>query len=347
MKILITASNMVHINNFHLPYIEKFKEQGDDVYVLASGVNADFNVGFKKKLLSVKNLLLTFKIRRILKKEQFDVVMLNTSLCAFYVRLAMKGLKKRPHVINTVHGYLFSLNSSKVKRSIYLLCEKFLRKQTDNIIVMNDEDLEIATSNRLCLDKIYRCDGMGFVKRLSTKQNSKSISEKTRLTFVGEISKRKNQQFLIKALKSLKNADLTLVGDGKERKRLEKLIKKLRIDDRVRITGFTKDIGRYLAETDIYVSASSIEGLPFNILEAMEAGLPIVASDIKGHRDLLPKDCLYELNNQDEFVKKIEKAFENKVKYDVEKYRLKNALKNNMEIYNLCIKNYKLLLQNR
>ena len=107
MKILITASTMVHIKNFHLPYIEKFKENGDEVYVLANGEGADFNVPFEKKTLSFKNLALISKIRKILKQEQFDVIYLHTTLAAFYVRLALKGLKKKPYVINTVHGYLF------------------------------------------------------------------------------------------------------------------------------------------------------------------------------------------------------------------------------------------------
>ena len=56
MKILIAASNMVHIKNFHLPYIQKFKDDGHDVYVMASGDGADFDIPFKKRALSLKNL---------------------------------------------------------------------------------------------------------------------------------------------------------------------------------------------------------------------------------------------------------------------------------------------------
>ena len=112
MKILIAASNMTHVNNFHIPYIEKFKEMGNQVSVLASGEGADFNIPFKKSVFSLKNIFLMSKIRKILKKEKFDVVYLHTTLCAFFVRLAMKGLKNRPYVINTAHGYLFSKDTS-------------------------------------------------------------------------------------------------------------------------------------------------------------------------------------------------------------------------------------------
>lgn len=332
MKILITASNMTHVNNFHLPYIEKFKELGNEVYVLSNGQNADYNIPLEKSVLSLKNFFLIPKIRKILKKENFDVVYTHTTLSAFFVRLAMKGMKKRPYVINTVHGYLFSKETSKLKNKIYLFCEKILKNQTDNIIVMNNEDYEIATKNKLCLDNVYFCNGMG-VKFPPLSEKNLANEEKIKLTFVGELSKRKNQSFLVKALKSLPNYMLTLVGDGKERKQLENLAKKLGVQDRLTITGFTKDVYTYLQNTDVYVCASTIEGLPFNIMEAMHAKLPIIASDIKGNNDLLPKESLYQLNNLNDFITKLKNTKTEKVNYDIDKYKLENVLEENVEIY--------------
>ena len=58
MKILIAASNMTHINNFHVSYIEKFKQEGHEVYTLAKGEEADFNIPFEKNVLSFGNLFL-------------------------------------------------------------------------------------------------------------------------------------------------------------------------------------------------------------------------------------------------------------------------------------------------
>lgn len=336
MKILISASNMVHINNFHRPYIEKFKENGNEVYILSSGEGADFNIPFKKSVLSLKNLFLVPKIRKIIKNEKFDVVYLHTTLSAFFVRLAMKGLKKRPYVINTVHGYLFSKNTSKIKNTIYLWCEKILKKQTDDIVTMNCEDYKIATENKLCLNKVYSCNGMGVrFPDLPTKERESSQSIK--LVFVGEITKRKNQQFLLKALTTLPNHTLTLVGDGKERKNIEKLAEKLGVRDRLNITGFTKNVYEHLLNNDIYVCASQIEGLPFNIMEAMHAGLPIVASKIKGHTDLLPSESLYEYNNEKQFVYLVNNTSTDKITYDTEKYKLENVLDENIKIYTAFI----------
>lgn len=331
MKILVVASTMVHIKNFHMPYIEEFRNLGHDVRVLASGNEADFNIPFKKKALCFKNLLLASKIKKILKKEQFDVIYLHTTLGAFYTRLALKGIKERPYVINTVHGYLFSKYEKGIKSNIYLKCEKILKEQTDDIVVMNDEDFQIATENSLCKNKVYKINGMGIT--LKTKEPLKNNDGLLNLTFVGEISKRKNQALLVKALTRLPNAMLTLVGDGKERAKIEALAKKLNVEDRLVITGFTKNVARYLSKTDIYVSASKIEGLPFNIMEAMGQGLPIVASKIKGHTDLLSTALLFECDDINSFVDAIKNTKIEQKSYDIEKYKLENVLNDNMKIY--------------
>lgn len=327
MKILISASNMVHVNNFHLPYIDYFKAQGHSVYVMASGEGADFNVPFKKSVLSPKNIFLLPKIRKIIKKEKFDIIYLHTSLSAFLVRLAIKGLKNRPRVVNTVHGYLFGNGFSRLHNLLYLLCEKITKKQTDHILVMNNEDYEIATKNKLSLDGVSKIDGFGVdFSRLSNDGEA----ENNTLVFVGELSKRKNQAFLVNAMKHLPDYKLILVGDGKERKKIEKQVKKNNLN--VTITGYDKNISTYVSKASVYVSASRVEGLPFNILEAMYLSKPILASCVKGHTDLLDKDSLFSLDNVSEFLNKLKDKKGEQV-YSLEKYSRDVVLNNNMQIY--------------
>ena len=333
MKILIAASNMVHINNFHRPYIEGFKEKGHDVYVMASGEGADFDIPFKKHSLSFRNFKLSYKIRDILKKEDFDVIYLHTSLAAFWVRMALRGVKKKPYVINTVHGYLFGNNCGRLHNALYLLCEKLLRKQTDNIVVMNREDYEIAKKHKLCKGNVYLTDGMGVNFRDKNVMPIRIKEDGLSLAFVGEISKRKNQLFLVKAMAHLPNYTLTLVGDGDGREKIEKYIAKNNLQNRVFITGFTKQAYEYIAGCDIYVSASNIEGLPFNIMEAMYLNKPIAASDIKGQCDLLSREQLYECGNMEEYVSLVQKTSTEPLLYDIQKYSLESALNKNMEIY--------------
>lgn len=334
MKIIIAASNMVHINNFHREYIDKFKSEGHEVLVLASGEGADIEIPFKKRAFSLKNAFLSLKIRKIIKQEKPDVIYLHTSLCAFWVRFALKCMKNRPLVVNTVHGYLFGNGYGSLHNKIYLLCEKILKKQTDNIVVMNEEDEKIAKENSLCLGSVYKINGMGINFLKKEIPNTTPAYPPKKLIYVGEISKRKNQIMLVRALEYLPECHLTLVGDGGERAKIEKYARTHNLSDRLTVTGFTRDVGKYIKEADLYVSASTTEGLPFNILEALKAKLPIVATRVKGQSDLLPDECLYEINDIDAFVSLVKSA--KPMTVDVKKYETEIVLEKNMEIYKAC-----------
>ncbi|MBQ8163696.1 MAG: glycosyltransferase [Clostridia bacterium] len=335
MKILIVASNMVHIKNFHMPYVNALRENGHEVYIMASGDGADFNVPFKKRSLSFKNLFLVSKIKKILKSQRFDAVLLHTTLASFWTRMAIKRLKDRPYVINTVHGYLFNEHTSFLKTKAYLFCEKLVRNVTDNIVVMNSEDMTVAIKHKLSIGEVFEIDGMGvnFSRIQPVDKPENSENELINLVFVGEISKRKNQIFLVRALKKLPDYSLTLVGDGDESNTIRKEARRLGVESRLKITGFTKNVSKYLSEADIYVSASQIEGLPFNVMEAMYARLPIVASDVKGNRDLLNQKNLYTYNDEEEYVDLVRSTPTVRVNYDMEKYTLEKVVPANTKMY--------------
>jgi N-acetyl-alpha-D-glucosaminyl L-malate synthase BshA len=82
--------------------------------------------------------------------------------------------------------------------------------------------------------------------------------------------------------KAVPNVKLLLVGDGPERAKAWRLAQKLNIDQSVQVLGVRQDIPDILAETDVYVLTSSMEGNPLSILEAMSSGVPIVSTDVGG-----------------------------------------------------------------
>ena len=98
-KILYAASNMPHINNFHTAYINALRRDGHDVKVMAKGDGADFDIPFVKKMFSRGNTACRREIKRIVAREKFDVIILNTALAAFHIRFALPK-KNRPKVIN-------------------------------------------------------------------------------------------------------------------------------------------------------------------------------------------------------------------------------------------------------
>ncbi|MDO4558361.1 MAG: glycosyltransferase, partial [Planctomycetia bacterium] len=80
---------------------------------------------------------------------------------------------------------------------------------------------------------------------------------------------------------------LLVIGDGPQRERIEMFRYECRIEDRVHLMGYRSDVAELLPLGDVLWLPSAFEGMPNAILEAMAAGLPVVASDIPGNRDLV------------------------------------------------------------
>ncbi len=338
-KILFAASTLSHIENFHVPYLNEFKKQGYIVHIMGKPNNksdiayADklIPIHFEKSMFSIKNFSIAFKIAKIIKEEKYDIVNIHTSLAAFFVRIGiMLSLKKPSLVINTVHGYLFDYNSSFLKRSILLLAEKFTKCVTDIIIVMNSEDYDIARKHKLYKKNIYKINGMGInlskfpsishEEKLLLREKFNFSENDFLLVYVAEFSKRKNQIFLLKSISNLvnngfKDIKLVLLGDGQFFDELKTYSSALNIGNNVFFIGYSKDTCTYYQLSDVCVSSSRIEGLPFNIMEAMSVGLPIVASKVKGHTDLVIQEengFLFEYDSIDEFCSYIKTLYQNK-----------------------------------
>lgn len=325
-RILYAASSMVHINNFHLDYINALRADGHEVLVMARGEGADFDIPFVKKNISRQNARCRREIRRILERERFDAIILNTTLAAFHIRRAVRG-KGRPRVVNIVHGYLFPRCGGGLRARLLLACEKYLAKRTDRVLVMNGEDFEIATENRLSLEPPVLTLGFGASCRPPMSAAEKIRAElscegKFVISFVGELSDRKNQTLLIEALPEIKrhipNAVLLLVGEGERREELAATAERLGVADSVVLTGKRCDPCDVIRASDAYASASKIEGMPFNIIEALGTGVPIVASDIKGHRDLLSDGAgiLFDPADKAELAAKIVAVHDGAVRID-------------------------------
>ena len=108
------------------------------------------------------------------------------------------------------------------------------------------------------------------------------------LVYAAEFSRRKSQSVLIRAMRWLpEQVTMVLAGEGALWNECKALAEELGLGNRILFPGQVRDIPAWYAMADAAISASRSEGLPFNIMEAMYAGLPVVASDVKGHKDLI------------------------------------------------------------
>jgi glycosyltransferase involved in cell wall biosynthesis len=97
---------------------------------------------------------------------------------------------------------------------------------------------------------------------------------------VGRVAHQKGLDVFVRALRSLDGVTGVVVGDGPERAELERLAAELGVSERLEITGWREDARSYLPTFDVYCLPSRFEGFPLAVVEAMLAGLPIVASDV-------------------------------------------------------------------
>ena len=122
---------------------------------------------------------------------------------------------------------------------------------------------------------------------------------------------------------------------------LEKKVKEYKLSNKVKLLGYRKDVIEILKISDFFIFPSKREGLPVSILEAMACDLPVIASNVRGNRDLIDKENLFEPDDIEVLIKILKtklKDFENgklqKVQYkNLEQYSLKNVLKQMAEIY--------------
>lgn len=106
---------------------------------------------------------------------------------------------------------------------------------------------------------------------------------------VGRLIPRKRYEVLLEAWREISGAALVIMGDGPDRRRLQRMIEQWELGDQARLLGFVSEERKLevLRAADAYVSAAEHEGFGIVFLEAMEAGLPIVATDTGGQRDFL------------------------------------------------------------
>ena len=254
-KCLMSASTQSHLVHFHAPYINALRAQGWEVHVAgAQKGNAHpqlvadriIPVDFEKKFFSPKNFLASFQLRKLIKKEAYQLIICHTSLAAFFTRLAAIGVKKDTRIINVVHGYLFDESSPRFKSLILKSAEYLTASVTDLLLVMNQWDYSWARKHHVA-GKLALIPGMGLdIKDKSIPHHIKRFGFDTDdfvLIYPAEFSKRKNQAMLITAMQRLpEHVKLVLPGTGDLLVECRCLAERLGVADRVLFPGYVQNV---------------------------------------------------------------------------------------------------------
>jgi len=248
------------------------------------------------------DLLAFWEISRLLKKERPDILHLHSSKAGILGSLAAPAKTK---VIYTVHGAVFEAAFSPLAKKIFLAMEKWTAHLKDKIICVSQNDKNLWLKNNAApIEKLTVIHNGLDAKALDFLPSDIARQKLARLIkhpldncfLVGTIANlypEKGLLYLIKAAKIIQKHSLApnlifiVIGEGRQRPQLEKMIKERRLENKFFLPGALPQASRYLPAFGAFTLPSIKEGLPYTILEALAASLPIVASLVGGIPEII------------------------------------------------------------
>lgn len=282
------------------------RDNGYEVHYASMGeeeildCDKSFTVPFTRSPFKLSNVQAYKQLKKIVDRENYDIIHTHTPMGSVVTRLAARDARRRgTRVIYTAHGFHFFTGAPLLNWMIYYPVEKWMARYTDTLITINNEDYERA--KRQFKTDVQHVPGVGvdeskFKPRLSKNQRDElraSLGIKPGdfvMIYPAELSKRKRQLWLINTLAELlrnqSDMHLLLPGGDSLSGRCQALVSRLGLESQIHFLGYRSDIPQLIMSANLAVSSSSQEGLPVNLLEALVAGLPIVATDCRGTRDV-------------------------------------------------------------
>ncbi|MBI4053851.1 MAG: glycosyltransferase [Candidatus Doudnabacteria bacterium] len=261
-------------------------------------------IGIKKlvRRISLKNdLAAVYEIFRVIKKFKPRVVHLNSSKAGLLGGLAAK-LASAPRILFTLHGLVLFEPMSKIRWLAYFLATRLTALCSDAFIAVSSADRQAALQYRLMSEnKVHLCHigldlpGMNFypeeeAKKILTELTGWQLGEQLLFATIADFYPTKGLADLISAVAQLAvnrpKWKFIIFGDGSDKNKLNKTITENSLEDRCRLISGVYPAAALLSGFDGFVLPSVKEGLPYALLEAAAAGLPIVATRVGGIPDL-------------------------------------------------------------
>jgi glycosyltransferase involved in cell wall biosynthesis len=291
-----------------------------------------------RKIDPLKDFKAYKELYRIFKKIKPDIVHTHTSKAGVIGRFAAKRAGT-PFIIHSPHGCIYlpdshisGLPEFSAGLKILQYAEKMAGANTQALTVLSRSEKEINVRLGLFPPEKIKIIPNGIDCRKFQDKSSFDYSDmlfspeylenKIVISAVGRLSSEKGQYILLEAVEmvlakhSAKDLCVLLIGDGPDRKKLEEYADKISDSFNVEIAfpGYTKKVKEYLSLTDIFVMPSFYEGFGLALVEAMAAGLPVIASSSGGVPEIIDdgiNGLLFPPGNAVALSEKLETLIEN------------------------------------
>lgn len=279
----------------------------DLVPVHAAGVT-HFSIPFTRRMTPLSDLRALWRLWRIFHRERFTIVHTHQAKAALIGQLAAR-LAGVPIVVNTLHGFYFHERTPRVKRAAWIALERLQARFSDLILSQNPEDIETAVREGICPRDRIEWLGNGvdldrFNPERISETNIRQLRSKLGLErptrvigFVGRLVREKGVMELFNAFhhvrRTLPDAKLLLVGPVD--RDMSDVVSPdsgaaAALGNRAVFVGYRDDMPELYALMDVCVLPSHREGFPRSPMEASAMGVPCVATDIRGCRQVVRPD---------------------------------------------------------
>lgn len=252
-----------------------------------------------RPLRPLTDLLCLLELTRVLIQERPALVHTHSSKAGVLGRIAAR-LAGVPLVVHTFHGFGFHVRQSPLRRSLYVLAERFCAALSDALIFVSQANRDQASALRLGKKERYALIRSGIKLRafpaavedpLKKKASFGLGMHKPLVTSIGNFKPQKNpEDFLAMAAAVARRkpeARFLFIGEGPQRGRLEARAIALGLDGKLALPGWRRDAAEALAVSDVFVLTSLWEGLPRALVEAMKSGVPPVCYATDGITDVV------------------------------------------------------------
>lgn len=311
------------------------------------------HIDFERSPFSLRNMKAYKQLSVLMRQNKYDIVHCNTPMGGVVGRLAAHKAKI-PYIIYQAHGFHFWKGAPLFNWLCYYPVERLLAHYTDLLITINQEDYQ--TAQKFAAKKVVLVNGVGIDRAVFTPSTDKNPALRKKLGIpqnafvflsVGELNQNKNHRVVLEGLRLLKNPDIfyVLCGAGPLENIYKELVKAYGLEKQIYFAGFCQNIPAHYQLADAVITPSLREGLPAVVLEAMACKIPVLASRIRGHVDLLPQSqLLFNPKNPAEIAAKIQQVLSNNPAQEIEqnykhleKFAFAEIVKNMETIYRQSI----------
>jgi glycosyltransferase involved in cell wall biosynthesis len=250
------------------------------------------NSYFVRRVKAVSDIRALWVVLKSVREFDPDLVSAHSTKAGFAARLACAVLRRR--VVFTAHGWAFGEERGRLRTRILVLMESLAARVTAKIICVSDHDRHLALRYGVAqpgkLIVIHNgVDPKPFLDANPVGVRTEfNLGQNRVMTTVGRLAPPKDPLTLLTACRSVKgDFVLLVVGDGELRSTVECSVSKGGSGHSVVLAGERVDVPEILAASDVFVLSSRKEGLPYTIIEAMVAGLPVVATCVGGVPELV------------------------------------------------------------